>query len=74
MAKTLQRRGDGTIIEMTVDEVRKDLEEGVQDAASRANVPPLSKDEIKDFLHQKHTIQFMRSQSRSKLINRQTQG
>ena len=46
MAKTLQRRGDGTIIEMTVDEVRKDLEEGVQDAASRGNVPPLSKDEI----------------------------
>ena len=31
---------------MTDDEVRKDLEEGVQDAASRANVPPLSKDEV----------------------------
>lgn len=46
MAKTLQRRGDGTIIEMTADEVRKDIEEGVQDAASRGDVPPLSKDEI----------------------------
>ena len=30
--------------------------------------------EIKDFLHQKHTIQFMRRQSRSKLIDRQTRG
>jgi len=47
MSKTLQRRGDGTIIEMTVDEVRKDVEEGVKDAASRANVPPLTEDEIK---------------------------
>lgn len=30
--------------------------------------------EIKDFLHQKHTIQFMRRQSRPKLIDRQTRG
>jgi len=30
--------------------------------------------EIKDFLHQKHTIQYMRRQSRSKLIDRQTRG
>ena len=30
--------------------------------------------EIKDFLHQKHTIQFMRRQSRSKLIDRRTRG
>lgn len=30
--------------------------------------------EIKDFLHQKHTIQFMREQSRPKLIDRQTRG
>lgn len=30
--------------------------------------------EIKDFLHQKHTIQYMRKQSRSKLIDRQTRG
>lgn len=29
---------------------------------------------IKDFLHQKHTIQFMRSQSRPKLIDRTTRG
>lgn len=30
--------------------------------------------EIKDFLHQKHTVQFMRRQSRPKLIDRQTRG
>jgi trimethylamine--corrinoid protein Co-methyltransferase len=30
--------------------------------------------EIKDFLHQKHTIKYMREQSRPKLINRQTRG
>jgi trimethylamine--corrinoid protein Co-methyltransferase len=30
--------------------------------------------EIKDFLHQKHTIKFMREQSRPKLIDRQTRG
>ncbi len=46
MAKTLQRKGDGTIMEMTADEVKKDLEEGVQDAASRADIPPLGQDEI----------------------------
>jgi trimethylamine--corrinoid protein Co-methyltransferase len=30
--------------------------------------------EIKDFLHQKHTIQFMRRQSKPKLIDRTTRG
>jgi len=29
---------------------------------------------IKDFLHQKHTIQFMRRQSKPKLIDRATRG
>ncbi len=29
---------------------------------------------IKDFLHQQHTLQFMRGQSRPKLIDRQTRG
>ncbi len=47
MAKTIQRRGDGTTLEMTVDEIRKDIEAGVQDAAERAQVPPLTDDEIK---------------------------
>jgi trimethylamine--corrinoid protein Co-methyltransferase len=30
--------------------------------------------EIKEFLHQKHTVQFMRRQSKSKMIDRQTRG
>jgi trimethylamine--corrinoid protein Co-methyltransferase len=30
--------------------------------------------EIKEFLHQRHTVQFMRRQSKSKLIDRQTRG
>jgi len=30
--------------------------------------------EIKDFLHQRHTIKFMRQQSRPKLIDRTTRG
>jgi trimethylamine--corrinoid protein Co-methyltransferase len=30
--------------------------------------------QIKDFLHQKHTIAYMREQSRPKLIDRQTRG
>ena len=30
--------------------------------------------EIRDFLHQRHTIQFMRRQSRPKLIDRNTRG
>lgn len=30
--------------------------------------------EIKDFLHQKHTIKFMREQSRPKLLDRTTRG
>ena len=30
--------------------------------------------QIKDFLHQKHTVKYMRSQSRPKLIDRRTRG
>jgi len=30
--------------------------------------------EIKEFLHQRHTVQFMRRQSKPKLIDRQTRG
>jgi len=50
MAKTLQRMGDGRMMEMTEAEVRKDIEEGTKDAASRAKIPPLSEDEIKHIL------------------------
>ena len=42
MAKTLQRNGDGRIIEMTDAELRKDIEEGTNDAANRAKIAPLS--------------------------------
>ena len=37
------------------------------DVAKRAH-------EIKDFLHQKHTVQFMRRQSRPKYIDRNSRG
>jgi len=47
MAKTMQRLGDGIVVEMTADEVRKAVEEGTSDAAGRAEVPELSEDEIK---------------------------
>lgn len=47
MGKILTRMGDGTLIEMSEAEVERDLEEGTQDAAERAEVPPLSGDELK---------------------------
>ena len=46
MGKITTRLGDGSKIEMTADEIRKDLERGVQDASELAGVPPLSEDEI----------------------------
>jgi dimethylamine--corrinoid protein Co-methyltransferase len=46
MTKTLQRKGDGRVIEMTEDEIRKDVEEGTNDAADRGEIPPLTRDEI----------------------------
>ena len=47
MGKILTRMGDGNRVEMTVDEVQRDLEAGSQDAAERANIPVLIDDEIK---------------------------
>ncbi len=35
------RRGDGALIEMTSDEIRRDLELGTGDAADRGKIPPL---------------------------------
>lgn len=40
------RRGDGSRVEMTLDEVRRDLEEGSRDAAGRGKIPPLPEDEL----------------------------
>jgi len=47
MGKILTRMGDGFLSEMTEGELQKDIEEGTQDAADRAGVPPLSADELK---------------------------
>lgn len=50
MAKTFQRFGDGYLYEMTEAELKRDVEEGTEDAAERAKVPPLSEDEMKHML------------------------
>ncbi len=42
----LTRMGDGSFIEMTESEVRKDVEAGVAIAAKKAKCPPLSDDDI----------------------------
>lgn len=47
MARILQRFGDGYLHEMMEAEIEKDIEEGTNDAASRAKIPPLSEDEKK---------------------------
>lgn len=47
MKKIFTRMGDGTVIEMTEAELRSDLEEGTNDAASRGKIAPLNEDEIK---------------------------
>lgn len=44
------REGDGTLVDLTVDEIKRDLEEGTQDAASRGKIPPLSEDELSRLL------------------------
>jgi len=46
MRKYLTRMGDGFRVEMTDGEIRKDVEEGVRDAARRAQISSLSEDEI----------------------------
>lgn len=44
------RLGDGLRIEMTVDEIKKDIENATIDAADRANCAPLSEDDQKHLL------------------------
>lgn len=46
MAKILTRFGDGFKVELTEDEVRADIIEGTNDAASRAGISPLGEDEV----------------------------
>lgn len=50
MAKILTRFGDGYKVELTEDEVREDIIEGTNDAASRAGIDPLGEDEIQHIL------------------------
>ena len=49
VAKISTRMGDGYAIELTADELRRDLAEGTEAAASRARIPPLDSNEI-DYL------------------------
>jgi len=48
--KLLTRMGDGALVEMTPGEIRRDLEEGTQDAARRAGIAPLPEHELKHLL------------------------
>ena len=50
MGKILTRYGDGFKVELSEDEVREDIIEGTNDAASRAGVEPLKEDEIEHLL------------------------
>ncbi len=49
MAKFFSRMGDGFPIQLSSDELRRDLEEGTRDAADRGKIAPLSRDEL-DYL------------------------
>ena len=46
MEKIWTRFGDGSPVELSADEVRRDLEEGTREAAERGNIPALSKEEL----------------------------
>jgi len=46
MAKIHTRMGDGSLVEVSEGELKKDLEEGTNDAAERGEIPPLSQDEL----------------------------
>ena len=46
MGTILTRYGDGTPVEMSADDIRRDLEEGTADAADRGNIPALDKVEL----------------------------
>jgi dimethylamine--corrinoid protein Co-methyltransferase len=50
MTKYLTRRGDGVRIEMTSDEIKRDIEEGSLDAADRGKIAPLSQDDLERLL------------------------
>ena len=57
-AKVQTRMGDGTAVEMTRDELRADIEDGVAAAVKRAKVPPLDDGEVA------HLLEIFASQER----------
>ena len=46
MAKIRARMGDGSSIELSEGELKRDLEEGTTDAAERGEIPTLPEDEL----------------------------
>ena len=44
------RLGDGALVELTLDEVKRDLEEGTEDAASRGKISSLNKEDLERLL------------------------
>ncbi len=50
MSKIFTRMGDGTLVEMEPDEVKKDIEEATMDAADRGKIEPLTAGEM-EHLH-----------------------
>lgn len=44
--KFFTRMGDGSIVYMTGEEIRADIREGVEDAADRGKIPPLTQEEM----------------------------
>ena len=46
MKKIFTRMGDGSGVELSESELKRDLEEGTKDAAERAKVAPLSQDDL----------------------------
>jgi len=46
MEKFYTRMGDGSVVELSESQLKRDLEEGTRDAAERAKIHPLSEDEL----------------------------
>jgi len=46
MKKIRTRMGDGSIVELTEDELKREFEEGTQDAAERGKIPALTQEEL----------------------------
>lgn len=47
MAMIRTRMGDGAVVQMDADEIKRDIENGVIDAAKKAKIDPLTDDEMK---------------------------